>query len=276
MTRTGTRVVVALGPADAPDFVLDIARHLPSSASAELLGVFIEDIGLLEHARSRVAREVVLSGAARPLSLVALEGQLRARSAELRRRFGVEAERLGLRHSFEAARGEFIGELVRRSAEAEALIVSLAVEARGRPAWWPLAVAGLARAPVPAVLFARSGWSTGKSILVIAEDPDYAARSLPKAARLARRSRSALILLLAGRALRERAGFLPALSLALRARGTDLITEELTALDEQSIVGAARRANARLLVLPKAESAREIALAETLLERLRSAVLLVS
>ena len=124
--KRGARIVIALDAAAQHATALDIVRCMISETFPELLGLFVEDVRLLEHAHSRLAREVVLSGAERPLELGALSRQLRAQSEQVRRSFEAAAATLGLPHTFQVARGEFLAALANRAAEAEALVVSLA------------------------------------------------------------------------------------------------------------------------------------------------------
>jgi hypothetical protein len=259
------RIVVALRPGTPSEVALEIARYLPISA-AELLGLFVEDARLLAHAASSLAREVVLSGGARPLERASLERELRAQAAEQRRRFEAAAGRLGLRHAFRIARGEPLEELLQGAAGAEALVV--AAGGFGLQTWTREALHALAHAPLPSVLFARETWSTGTGIVAYLEDEDGPLRV---AARLATATRSTLTLLV------------PAASAAIAtARLTERVLAEglgaprvlpIGALSAAALQRAAR--HARLLVLPSVRAEQDDALIDAVLETLRAPLLLV-
>jgi nucleotide-binding universal stress UspA family protein len=276
--KTVSKVVIALDPADPSDFALEIARHLLGDLPTELLGLFIEDTLLLQHAGSRLAREVVLSGRERPLDPAALERQIRAQSAQVRACFERAAARLGLPHAFQVRRGEIVPELARQAAEAEALIVGLGKEAFGPRAWGGAAIQQLAGAPLRLLLFAREGWLAGSGILAVIEDVARATAILENAALLASHSGSPLTLLLTGEAANEGERLVARLSAAVQARGRpELRGEVMTApsFGAEPILQAARSRNARLLVLPARRSPRDVELVVELLRKIRSAVMLV-
>src|SRR5690606_10436723 len=113
-----SRIVVALDPAGGAEAAVEIAA-LVSSGTAEVVGLLVEDVRVLEHARSPLAREIVPSGRDRSLDRNLLERQFRARSAAVRARFEDAAARLGLRHAFHVARGDPLAEVARGAAGAD-------------------------------------------------------------------------------------------------------------------------------------------------------------
>lgn len=244
------RIVIALETSRPADYLLEVAQYVPAGETAELVGLFIEDARLLQYAQSRLAREIVLSGGVRPLERGALERQLRAQSAQVRRHFEAAAAKLGLRHEFQVARGEIVSEWIRSATEAEALIVSLAV-GEGFPAESRRdVVAQLARAGLHAVLFARPGWSTGRNVLAIIETPGQLHAVLGAAIHIAARSRSPLGVILSGDALDEREHVEADIAATVREHGIELpASAVLTRADARHIVQTAEVANARLLVL---------------------------
>ncbi len=135
------RVVVALDAGDGRDFALELARHVSESVSPELLGLFIENVRLLDYARSRLAREITRTGLERPLSRELLERRIRSQSAQAKLHFEQAATRLGLSCSFRVTRGEMAAELLAEAAEAEALVLSFA-ERQAPPEPWLVAAVG--------------------------------------------------------------------------------------------------------------------------------------
>jgi hypothetical protein len=265
--RPASRIVVALDPTGGADFALEIAAFV-SGGTLEIVGLFVEDIRLLEHARSPLAREIVLSGRDRSLNRESLERQIRARAAAVRIRFEDAAARLGLRHVFQVARGDVLAEVARGAAGADVLVVSLGAEA-GRPAsWWGTPLEQLVREPLPTLLFARESWAAG-AILVVIERPERALAVLTTAARLAKRSRTPLSILAAGAALAELD-----VTAVLRTEGIEapvlVPAETITA---ETIARAAR--GARLVILPSRDTASDEALIGALLAKVRAPLMLI-
>lgn len=269
------RIVIAVDAADVGDLALELARHVTESMSPELLGLFVENARLLDCSRSRLAREITRSGRERPIVRDRLERQIRYESAEARSRFERAAARLGMRSSFRVARGEIVAELLQQAAEAEALVVSLAEAGALPDPWLGAAVERLVRDGVPVLLFARAGWSRGRSIAVVV---DTAARhaAVHAAARLANASGSPLAVLLTGSALDDRAAAVQRVLEAAAGHGAevgDVIA--VGAATAPSLARAARFCGARLLVLTSGDPPVEARLVLELLRRLPSALMLV-
>jgi hypothetical protein len=271
-----SRVLIALAAADAREFALDLARFVSLTATPELLGLFVESTRLLEHASSRLAREIMLTGRERPLERAVLERQLRAESAQARAGFEAEAARLGLTYTFQVARGDFGAELASRAAEAEALVVSLAREARRADFWLGATLRELLATALPMVLLAREGWLSGRSIVVLIEEPHGAELALEAAARFVKHSRSPLSVLLTGAAASAYEQNPAELIGELESRGLGPSTILAVGKSEPgTIARAARACRARLIVLPAPGADADTALVEELLRRLPSALLLV-
>ena len=247
-----TRIVVAIDP-DAPsDLPLDIVEQLFADAATELLGLFVEDTRLLAHAQSRSAREIVFGGGERALDAEALARQLRARATAARRTFEARARDLGLRHGFSIRRGDIAGELLSAATDARALIVGMA----GAPRAWSASVlARLAGAELPAVLFAREGWHTGRGIVAATDRTAAGTAALRTAVRLAARCRSPLTLLIAATEHRAREELEKrALALARQAHVELLCTLPTTSTTPDWLLRIA--SGARLVVLPRDERGR--------------------
>ncbi len=261
---TTSRVVVAVDRGNEQGFVLELARQIVPAAALEMLGLYVENARLLEHAKSRFAREIMLSGRERPLEAAALERQLRAEATRARAQFETAAARIGVAHEFLVARGNVATELLRHAAEAEGLIVSLAEDATGIGTGLAAALGELLAAPLPLLLIARPGWLLGESIAVVVDEHGAEQETLAVAARIARLSRSPLVALAAaGKPLESLSRSGP--------RGTQtVIIGELTTAN---VVAAARQWRARLIVLPA--SLVQPGLAADLVARLPSALLIV-
>lgn len=265
---SAARIVVALDAPGFGDVAIEIAREVASAPSFELLGLFVEDQWLLEHAKSPLAREIVMSGLERPLETGRLERQLRAEATRVRGLFEAAAAQAGIRHGFRVARGELVEELLRAAANAEAIVVALTRSERRRGA----SLGALARAGLRALLFARESWLTGRNIVAVVEASRESRESLRVAARLAERTRSSLYLLATAEA-RADVSTLAQIE-ELRTRGVALqLLAPPSQLTADAIARSAR--DARLLVVPSRGAQEEQDLVEQLLEKTRAALLLI-
>jgi hypothetical protein len=269
-----SKIVVAVDPTEPGKTALEILRHIANRRGSELLGLFIEDIEILAHAQSRLAREIILSGMERPLNLSDLERQLRAQSSEARRIFERVAAQLGVPHAFQVSRGEVIDELVRMSAGAQILLVGVGTESAVSRVWWSTRIYRLARARVPAVLYAREGWRTGSTVCVVLERSSDIRRAGEAAARLARASNSALTAVLLGEARENQARVQEELASMV---GTDprIRPFDNENLDFAELCTRLYRENARALVMPARLVSSDPAVVGELLARTRCALMLV-
>jgi hypothetical protein len=255
MTRSTRRIVVAIDPDTPSDLPLEFVQQLLQDAATEILGLFVEDTRLLAHAQTRRAREIVFGGGERVLDAEALARQLRARAAAAQQAFEVRARNLGLRHGFAIRRGDIAGELLSAAADAEALVVGVAAKAGAPRAWSAAVLARLANATLPALLFAREGWRTGRGIVAATDLTEAGTAALNAAVRLAARSRSPLTLLVAAAEHHAREALAQhALALA-RQRHVELVCRlPTTSTTPESLLRIA--SGARLVVLPRDELGR--------------------
>jgi hypothetical protein len=260
-----SRIVVALDPAGGGDFALEIAA-LIAAGTLEVVGLFVEDARLLEHARSPLAREVAFSGRERSLDRPTLERQLRAQAAQARNRFEAAAVKLGLRPTFQITRGEVLTELAREAAEAELLVVSVGAETRRRGGWGaPLEQ--LVRARLPTLLFARESPPGG--VLVVLEKTDCALAALTTAARLSRPSGAPLMLLATAAVLAD-----GDVNAALRNMGAGAsVVAAVESITAATIVHAAR--GAQLVIVPSRDMVSDETLIGDLLAKLHAPLMLM-
>jgi hypothetical protein len=269
-------VVIALDASEREDYAIELAGILAQTDAPELLGLFVENTRLLEHAGSRWAREILLTGSERALERGALERELRSQATSVRARFEAVSARLGLRHRFEVARGETCAEPIKRAASAEALVVSLA-QAFGSGLSAGDFLRQLVAAPVPRVLLARQGWLTGRTITVLVNGVTPAADlALDAAARIAGQSGSPLIVLIPATDDDVRTAIVQRVTQALQSR--DIGETRLLQLSGAAMTGVAQAAlacRARLLVMPSPADPEDSAALDTLLGRFPGALMLV-
>ncbi|HEU4618286.1 MAG TPA: hypothetical protein VFV10_09605 [Gammaproteobacteria bacterium] len=265
-------LLIALSAESRDDFELSLCRHLVGEIEADLLGLLIEDARIEAHARSRLAREIVLSGEARRLEAATLERQRRARAAAMRRRFEEAAARLGWRHDFRVVRGDPLAELLTAAAEADVMILPGAEAGAGAAAWSAADLRRLAAGRLRALLLARPGWARGREIVAVLTGEADAALSpgsvLGTALGLANETHSTLTVVLAGpaAALAER------VAAALPASGAEPLFGRILAVpDVAAVADALRTRGVRMLVLSAATAEEERAVAALL--RLSSSLL---
>ena len=108
-----TRILVALDTSARSQAALDTAAELASALSAQLMGLFVEDINLLRLAELPFAREVGHASAAnRPLEFSEVERALRGQAARIERAVAEAAGRLQLQWSFRVARGQVVPQIL--------------------------------------------------------------------------------------------------------------------------------------------------------------------
>ncbi|MGD2167843.1 MAG: hypothetical protein PVF63_07015 [Gammaproteobacteria bacterium] len=267
-------VVVALGGKAREDYAIELARELVQSEAPELLGLFVENAQLLEHARSQWAREILLTGQERGLDRGSLERQLRSQAALARSRFETATARLGLQHRFEVTRGDVFAEPIRRAAAAEALVVCLAEVLSGSSVWPRGFARQFVEARLPLVLLAREGWLSGRSIAVVVDEITASNRALAAATRIARQSRSPLSVLLPvskGRGIDD-----SDLQALLAAQGVDKRSIiPISGAMAPGVAHAARACRARLLVMPSRAQPGESESIDELMRRFQGALMLV-
>ncbi len=269
-------IIVALDPAAPGSAGLELLRDVAIERNRKLLGLFIEDAELLEHAQTRLAREVVLTGAARPLDLANLEGQLNAQSLAIRRIFEREAVRLSLPHAFRTLRGQLVSELAVAAADADMLVIELARLAAGAQSIWASKLEQLCLADLPNVLYAREGWTIGSTVLAVIDDPADAETSGQAAASLARAGDISLTLLLGERLKRHEAEI--EARLRRHSRGTVVKVERSRAasFSARTLAYFAQAANARAVVAPARITRDDANLIRELLRLTRCSVMIAS
>lgn len=127
------RILVAIDTSADSLAGLDAAARLAAELGAELLGLFVEDEGLLRVAELDVSRRVVAtSGAARELEPGELERHVRAQARRARRELRATAERFRVPWSFRSVRGRVTEELVRAAREADLVTLGARGSSPGR------------------------------------------------------------------------------------------------------------------------------------------------
>lgn len=165
---TPRRILVALDAAERSTAALEEAARLAAGLEAELVGLFIEDIELLEAAALPVTRIIPSQArAAGALDPDTMQRAWRIWSAESRRTLAAAAARWHVRWSFQVARGVFAEQLLAQTDERDMLAFQTNRRmGRTRGALAARQVAARARCSV--LLMERRAFA-GKPVVVICE-----------------------------------------------------------------------------------------------------------
>lgn len=223
------RILVALDHSDDSRTTLTEAAALAARLQAELVGLFIEDVKLLDAAQLPFIRQISLTGHSTPMDRSGIERSFRAQEQAARQLVESVAMRHRLSWSFRVARGRASVEILAQAQGADLVIVGKtapAVTRQGRIGATALAIADALHG---AVLFseprAAHVLGYGGAILAVYDDGAAADRVLAIAAQLAGAGRQSLVVVSPGdtaqrQLLRQRAGErLAALGVAARFIG---------------------------------------------------------
>ncbi len=262
------RILVGLDASRQSLQALETAALWAAELSAELIGLFVEDAGLLDIAALPGSRA---HGGAGELDRAMMERALRVQARHARQAMAGVAERSRLRWSFKVARGDIGRELLAAAAECDLVTIGLTSAASvgrarvGRTARSTAAEAGCA------VLLHPSGQHAMQPVAVLA---DGGPAVLETAAWLAERHGGRLLVLLGepdpGKAERLAAEIERLVHRPLAVR--------LTQLDQEGIEAALRRAgfdHRGLLVMDRRHPLFDADLPGRLLEQLHCALLLL-
>lgn len=193
------RIVVAVDPSAHGRTALRVATSLGARLHAEVEGLFVEDIDLVNLADLAIGREVdLISGHVRTLDRAVIDRDLQTEGASLRRAFEAAARETSLRRSFRVVRGRVTTEVVAAAAGADLLILGVAsrsIGRRRRPG--STAIAAAEGAP-GSVLLIRPGATLAGRVLVPYDGSAGAEAALGAAISLSESTKDILTVLLVG------------------------------------------------------------------------------
>ncbi|MBI4955589.1 MAG: hypothetical protein HY908_26455 [Myxococcales bacterium] len=180
------RLLVALDASAHGLAGLEAAARLAERARSELVGLFVEDAGLLRLAASPVVRVVASAGAGpESMQVAEMERALRSRGDRARAAVREAAERAKLTFSFRVVRGEVTHEVVAASASVDVVVLPLGVSVLGRPDVAAETARRVSEQAERPVLLIRAGHALSGPTVVYDGSPE-GARALAAAASLAR------------------------------------------------------------------------------------------
>jgi nucleotide-binding universal stress UspA family protein len=193
------RILVALDASADSQAALEAAADLAAELRAELLGLFVEDINLLQMAKLPYAQEVrYMVADMRKVDAPHLEQQLRRQAAEAERQLAKEAKRRNISWSFRVARGAVAAELLGAATDADLLALGRAGQSVIQAVRRLGSTARKAVVQAPhAVLLMQSGIDLDRPVLLVFDGSNESWRALAIALRLARVSGELRILICA-------------------------------------------------------------------------------
>ena len=266
-----TRVVIWLDPAAPQEGWLQLLTGLGSAN--EILGLFIEDMSLLELSGHPVAREFTVDAAAsRTLNPDNLERQFRAHALRMQKLFETAAGKVAGQCSFRITRGEPGAELVKISGSCDMLVVAhsrrqLAPRLTLRARLDELLASGPRK-----LMFVQEQWRTGRCVAVLFDVSDASEAALRAAASLANEENLQLSVWLPDTS--------PEVRDQLEARCNKILGTAanrsfhlLPAQDTDALVQAAASNRARALVLPAGPPDKTRQLIMELLDRVNCSLI---
>jgi nucleotide-binding universal stress UspA family protein len=244
------RILVALDASRESLAALAAAVELAAKLEAELLGLFVEDINLLQLSESPYAREFLYPAAAEaPLDRACMERKLRAQAEQARRALAAAAERAHVVWSFRTVRGHVPAEVLAAAADVD--LVAL-----GRRGWKPwdarrlgsTALAAMTHT-TPALLLCEHGAPLKLPVLVCYDGSPVAQHALAAAAELARGGSNNLIVLCLAEAPKIMKRLREQVEQLLEGKKLHVRCRALDPRDEASVLQAVRAEKPGILIL---------------------------
>ena len=267
-----SRVVVWLDPTAPQENSLPVLACL--GAAAEILGLFVEDINLLELSRLPVAREITFEGpGAKLIEPRNIERQFRAHGNRMQNLFETAVKNIGASHSFQVIRGELCAELLKVSTDCDMLVLSHSRRHFGPRLTIRTRLGEILESGPPTLVFVQEQWRTGQRVATLFDGSEQSLAALRIAVSIASSENLDLSVWLPDLADVERQ------QLEVRAREVingSLTRYSLRVLRTQNVdalVKAASAENIRALVLPGLRSVETRQLIAELLDRVNCSLI---
>ena len=266
-----SRVVIWLDPTAPQAGALQVLAGL--GRANEILGLFIEDMSLLELSRLRVAREITADASASgTLDPGNIERQFRAHARRMQKQFESTARRIGASHRFQIARGEPGTELLRISTGCDMLIVAHSRRDLAARLTMRARLDELLEHGPPALLLVQEQWCTGHCIASLFDDGAASEAALHTAAALSRAEELDLRVWLTEAAPAIHEQRMQRVREILRD-GVRYSCETLPSRETDELARATKAQHVRALVLPGEKVATTRRLVAELLERVNCSLI---
>jgi nucleotide-binding universal stress UspA family protein len=193
------RILVALDNSTHSVAALEAAARLAASLSAELIGLFVEDVNLLRLAGLPMTEAIdATSAAVRPLDSHQMADDLRLQAAQARRALVRVAEPLQIAYSFKVARGQVTPELLTAALEADLITLGRGSRALGRRRMGSTARAVAAACDRPTLFMTPAAKKAGggQPVMVTFDGSEAAVTALEMGVQLAQALETRLTVLL--------------------------------------------------------------------------------
>ena len=267
-----SRVVVWLDPTAPQENSLPVLACL--GAAAEILGLFVEDINLLELSRLPVAREITFEGlGAKLIEPRNIERQFRAHGNRMRNLFETAVKNIGASHSFQVIRGELCAELLKVSTDCDMLVLSHSRRHFGPRLTIRTRLGEILESGPPTLVFVQEQWRTGQRVATLFDGSEQSLAALKTAASMASFEKLDLSVWLPDLADVERQQLEIRAREALAGSLTRYSLRALRAQNVDALVNAASAENIRALVLPGLRSVETQQLIAELLDRVNCSLI---
>lgn len=244
------RILVALDASHHSLAALEAAAELAATLEAELKGLFVEDVNLLQVAGAPTAREVRYPFVdAGRLDVARMERQLRAQAAQARRALAAVCERREIKWSFQVVRGEVAPEVLGAAEKAD--LLSLGRVSRPlvrRLRLGSTALAAAVQGPCCVLLLHRDV-GLSPPVVVTYDGSPVGRRALTMAAHLARKNGGYLVILIPTDTAEEAQRLQAESAVLLRQHGPMLHYRRLADRSVATLMQALRAERGGVLVL---------------------------
>jgi nucleotide-binding universal stress UspA family protein len=249
--RAIRRILVALDASPRSLSALHAAVELAAKMEAELSGLFVEDVDLLNLAEAPYAREILYATAGEvSLNRAGMERKFKAQAEQARKALAAAAERAQVPWSFRTVRGKVAPEVVAAAGGADLIML-------GRQGWsfslrprvGSTALAVMAEA-IPALILCERGLMSSLPVLVCYDGSRISKRALDTAAHLAESGSKTLILVLLAKGSEVAHKLRETAAESLRARRLKVEYRIANPEDEANLMRILKSERVGMLVLP--------------------------
>lgn len=269
------RILVSMSLSATPRSVEYALTSLWTRGPAEITGLFIEDLEVLNLSRLRVSREVRYEDASTRVPDAAdMERQIRAHGRRVRAAFEDRARAMNVASTFRVTRGPLTSSLLEASAGFDVLVVASARDWMGQRLSLRMQLPELLDSGPPTLVIVKEPSQSANCIAALYRDSASGRAALQMASDIARTEDLALAVLLPAEDEMQQA--------RLRSQAGDLVGNYPVASYHRlgrnhsagDIAAATARAAARVLVLPREDAATDRQIALDVIERIDCSVIL--
>lgn len=270
------RILVALDASPHSLAALKAAAELAARLQADLLGLFVEDIALLDLADSPYAREILYPAATQaPLNRISMESKLKALSEQARKALATAAEKLQIHWSFRIVRGEVTSEILAAASEFDLLAMGKIGWSLGPPARMGSTAREAAVSAIPVLLLPERALAAGARLLVRYDGSLAAKTAVLAAAQLAMSGSASLTVLLAAEDRKHAEALEGEVETLVEGRNIQVRYRQVSRQDGATLLAALKDEKADVLVLGSRDLLRDPAVLEALLRETETALLLL-